>query len=119
MACRARLSAAIAMLRSGDMGFVERTGEAAAGTVARSAPAGHPGRESSLSTPDITLIGSWPPPHGGQAVLIGNLQRYLGTQGLQVRGFNTGKDKSIRTQDVASVGSSAALLKALLRAPRS
>ena len=41
----------------------------------------------------IALIGSYPPPHGGQSVHIRNLALYLRKQGTDVRILNTGANK--------------------------
>jgi glycogen synthase len=67
--------------------------------------------------PDIVLVGSHPPPHGGQAVHIVNLARHLEAQGLRPFFVNTGSDKTQQGDRLVSVGSSRALARQLLRMP--
>ena len=62
----------------------------------------------------VALIGSYPPPHGGQSVHIRNLSMYLRMQGLDVRVFNTGSNKDVREDGVVNIASSRALLSILL-----
>lgn len=63
---------------------------------------------------DVALVGSHPPPYGGQSVHIQNLSRYLRGQGLEVRVFNTGSNKHLRQDGVVSIASSGSLLTTLL-----
>lgn len=63
---------------------------------------------------DVVLVGSYPPPHGGQSVHIQNLLRYLRGQGLEVRVFNTGSNKDLREDRVVNIASSGSLLTTLL-----
>ena len=63
---------------------------------------------------DVALVGSYPPPHGGQSVHIRNLSRYLGVQGLEVRVFNTASNKGSPEDGVVNVNSSRSLLTTLL-----
>lgn len=67
---------------------------------------------------EVALVGSYPPPHGGQSVHILNLFRYLRVRGMGVRVFNTGSNKSVRDEGVVNIKSSRSLLAALLRGPR-
>ena len=62
----------------------------------------------------VVLVGSYPPPHGGQSVHILNLSNYLRTQGLEVGIFNTGLNKTLRDDGVVNITSSRALLGTLL-----
>jgi glycosyltransferase involved in cell wall biosynthesis len=62
----------------------------------------------------VALVGSYPPPHGGQSVHIRNLSTYLCTQGMDVRVFNTGSNKDVREDGVVNIASSRDLLSALL-----
>lgn len=63
----------------------------------------------------IALIGSYPPPHGGQSVHIENLKRYLDSQGLEVVVFNTGSNKQNPDSSVISVRSAWELFNALYK----
>lgn len=67
---------------------------------------------------DVGLVGSYPPPHGGQSVHIQNLWRYLRGKGMTVEVFNTGPNKGIREEGLVNVGSSRSLLSALLLGSR-
>jgi glycogen synthase len=69
-------------------------------------------------TLDVALVGSYPPPHGGQSVHIRNLAMYLVGQGLKVRVLNMGSNKRIAEDGVVNIESSWALFKTLLRGPR-
>lgn len=85
---------------------------------------GHPGAHGlTMSTaspprPAVTLIGSYPPPHGGQSVHIQSLRHYLRRQGLDVLVVNTGSNKSLNGDGVVSVSSARELLTTLLDAAR-
>lgn len=63
---------------------------------------------------DVALVGSYPPPHGGQSVHIRNLSRYLDVRGMAVQVFNTGSNKDLREDRVVNIASSKSLLMALL-----
>ncbi len=63
----------------------------------------------------ISIVGSYPPPHGGQSVHIQNLARFLRSCGDDVRIFNTGSNKSIAGEGVLNVKSSLDLLWQTLR----
>jgi glycogen(starch) synthase len=63
---------------------------------------------------DVIIVGSFPPPNGGQAIHIENLSRYLGGSGLAVVTLNTGVNKRVQVHGVRNVASSLELLKALL-----
>jgi glycogen(starch) synthase len=65
-------------------------------------------------TIDVLLVGSYPPPHGGQSVHIQQLMRYLKHEGLRAAVVNTGSDKTINDSGILSVRSSAGLLRAVL-----
>src|SRR3954469_21235764 len=69
---------------------------------------------TSCRTLDVALVGSYPPPHGGQAVHIKNLFEYVRMQGLEAKVFNTGSDKDVRADGVVNVTSSMSLLRRLL-----
>lgn len=62
---------------------------------------------------DVLLVGSYPPPHGGQSIHIESLYSYL-KDGLRVRVVNTGVNKNIQECGIRSVTSSKALLKTVL-----
>jgi glycosyltransferase involved in cell wall biosynthesis len=64
----------------------------------------------------ILLVGSYPPPHGGQSVHIRNLGRYLATQGHDVRILNTGSNKEVREVGVTNIASARQLFSHLLAA---
>jgi glycosyltransferase involved in cell wall biosynthesis len=68
---------------------------------------------------DVTLVGSYPPPHGGQSVHVRNLARYLRTQAFGVQVVNTGSNKKLDEAGVTNVDSAWGLLVTLLgaRAP--
>lgn len=66
------------------------------------------------ATIDVALVGSYPPPHGGQSVHILNLAKHLRAWGLEVRIFNTGSNKAVRDTGVANISSARSLLMALL-----
>jgi len=70
------------------------------------------------TTSDIALVGSYPPPHGGQAVHIQNLANFLRTRGLRVGVFNTGSNKTLQTNGVLNIDGSCALFVALFRSRR-
>ena len=63
---------------------------------------------------DVALVGSYPPPHGGQSVHILNLSNYLRGRGLKVGVFNTGLNKELREDTVINIASSKSLLTTLL-----
>jgi glycogen(starch) synthase len=65
-------------------------------------------------TLDVALVGSYPPPHGGQSVHILNLAKYLRARGLEVGIFNTGLNKNLRENGVVNVTNSRSLLIRLL-----
>src|SRR5690242_12082742 len=69
-------------------------------------------------TIDVALVGSYPPPHGGQSVHILNLSKHLRARGLDVRIFNTGSNKAVRETGVVNISSARSLLMALLLGPR-
>jgi glycogen(starch) synthase len=66
----------------------------------------------------IALVGSYPPPHGGQSVHIQNLAKFLRAEGLDVQIFNTGSNKGIREPGVINVSNTRSLLTKLLVGPR-
>jgi glycosyltransferase involved in cell wall biosynthesis len=75
-------------------------------------------RETPSDPADVVLVGSYPPPHGGQSVHIQNLGDHLRKHGLRVRILNTGSNKQVRADGVVNVGNAADLLRALLTGPR-
>ena len=62
---------------------------------------------------DILIIGSFPPPHGGQSVHIEKLFTYLQSCGFSVVTLNTGRNKEIDVEGIRNVKSSLELFKAL------
>jgi glycogen(starch) synthase len=70
-------------------------------------------------TIDVALVGSYPPPHGGQSVHILNLSKHLRARGLEVTVFNTGSNKAVRETGVVNISSARSLLMALLLGSRS
>jgi glycogen synthase len=73
---------------------------------------------ASEATCDVMLVGSFPPPHGGQAVHIQNLATFLRARGAHVRILNTGSNKSLRADGVSNVHTSRALFTALINGSR-
>jgi glycosyltransferase involved in cell wall biosynthesis len=67
---------------------------------------------------DIALVGSYPPPHGGQSVHVRNLLRYLRARGLGVKVLNTGSNKDVHEDGVVNIATSRSLLTKLLYGPR-
>jgi len=67
---------------------------------------------------DVGLIGSYPPPHGGQSVHIANMAAYLRTEGLTTQVLNTSSNKMVQADGVINIRNTRALLTALLRGPR-
>lgn len=67
---------------------------------------------------DVGLIGSYPPPHGGQSVHIQSLLRHLRSEGLDARVLNTGSNKAVREAAVVNIASARSLLSTLLLGPR-
>ncbi len=63
---------------------------------------------------DVLLVGSYPPPHGGQSVHISNLFLQLKRDGFQTAVVNTGCNKMVADNEVTSVNSSRRLLQAVL-----
>jgi len=63
---------------------------------------------------DVIIVGSFPPPHGGQAVHIEELFRHLQRSGLAVMTLNTGVNKEVDVQGVRNVTSSVDPLRALV-----
>jgi glycosyltransferase involved in cell wall biosynthesis len=63
---------------------------------------------------DILMVGSYPPPHGGQSVHIEKLVSYLKRDGFVVETLNTGANKEIDAQGIRNVRSSKELLNAIL-----
>lgn len=63
---------------------------------------------------DILLVGSYPPPHGGQAIHIQQLFSYLRQTGFNVKVLNTGLDKTTQHCNIDTIGSSKELLRAIL-----
>jgi glycogen(starch) synthase len=61
---------------------------------------------------DILLVGSYPPPHGGQSVHIEQLFTNLKNDGFEVDVLNTGVNKNI--EGVVNIRSSRELLKKIL-----
>jgi len=62
----------------------------------------------------VLQVGSYPPPHGGQAVHIKQLSEYLRQHGMTAATINTGANKQLHGPYVRSVSSSAELLRALV-----
>ena len=71
-------------------------------------------RVASKRNPGVLIVGSYPPPFGGQSVHIQNLHAYLRAGGFTVNGLNTGARKDLQEEGIASVRSSRELLGALL-----
>jgi hypothetical protein len=67
---------------------------------------------------DVVIVGSYPPPHGGQSVHVRNLAMYGATHQLRTAVLNTGKSKQIVVPNVTSVGSAAQLAWVLMQLPR-
>src|SRR3954462_12679182 len=67
---------------------------------------------------DVGLIGSYPPPYGGQSVHIRSLLGHLRREGLDARVFNTGSQKNVREAAVVNIANSRSLLSTLLLGPR-
>ena len=67
---------------------------------------------------DVALVGSYPPPHGGQAVHIRNLANFLRARRLGVQVLNTGSNKVVREDGIINIASAGTLLRALLFGPR-
>lgn len=67
----------------------------------------------------VTLVGSYPPPHGGQSVHIQALRDYVRKQGKDVLVVNTGANKSLHEDGIVSVSSAQQLLATLLKAAES
>ncbi|MDY6853830.1 MAG: glycosyltransferase family 4 protein [Thermodesulfobacteriota bacterium] len=63
---------------------------------------------------DILLVGSYPPPHGGQSIHIRQLFSYIRQTRFTVRVLNTGPDKTTQHSNVDIVNSSKELLRAVL-----
>lgn len=63
----------------------------------------------------IALVGSYPPPHGGQSVHLAGLFAFLREEGLASVVLNTGSNKKVREPGVVNVASSRRLLVAALR----
>jgi len=63
---------------------------------------------------DIALVGSFPPPYGGQSVHLEQLFSSLCQDGRQVIVLNTGRNKEIRHDHVINIRSSISLLKSIL-----
>src|SRR3954447_25741754 len=66
-------------------------------------------------SPFLVLVGSYPPPHGGQSVHIKKLTEHLQAHGHLSVCLNTGANKAIQEARVVNVRSSTQLLRALLR----
>jgi glycosyltransferase involved in cell wall biosynthesis len=67
---------------------------------------------------DVALIGSYPPPHGGQSVHIANMAAYLRTEGLTTQVLNTSSNKTVQAEGVINIRNTRALLTRLLKGPR-
>lgn len=63
---------------------------------------------------DILLVGSYPPPFGGQSVHIQSLHSHLKDNDFSVTILNTGVNKLIGTREIISIKSSGDLLISLL-----
>jgi len=62
----------------------------------------------------VLLVGSFPPPYGGQSVHIKQLFRHLRHRGFNAVVLNTGVNKEIEEEGIVNVTSSAGLLKNIL-----
>lgn len=61
----------------------------------------------------IIIVGSYPPPFGGQSVHIKNISKFLWLKQISYTVFNTGSDKSIIDNNVINIKSTIDLFKKL------
>jgi glycosyltransferase involved in cell wall biosynthesis len=64
---------------------------------------------------NITQVGSYPPPYGGQSVHIQNLKNFLVSKGHRCYIYNTGANKDIKDNYIVNIKSTWDLILKLLR----
>ena len=63
------------------------------------------GRSRTYGKMNITQIGSYPPPYGGQSIHIQSLKNFMVSQGHECHVYNTGKNKKIKDNSVVNTTS--------------